>query len=409
MRLLHTSDWHLGRSLENRSRLREQEQFIDELCLLVQDEAIDVVLIAGDVFDSVNPPAFAEQLFYDSLARLVDGGKRQVVVIAGNHDNPERLAAAMPLANSQGITLIGMPTTNICSLNVAKCDQSLQLAALAFPSEARLKQLLTKDHQEEQVREAYDLRIANIFGKMANAFSETTVNVAMTHLFVAGSHETDSERPIQVGGAYTVRPSSLPQNAQYIALGHLHRPQSIGREEFPRIRYAGSPLAYSFSEANQAKSVSIIELHPPIAGKEATFKEVILTSGKPLIRWQAQNGLQEVYSWLDEKRDANAWIDLEIYLDDILTHEQLANIRNSHQGLLNIRPVFTKQETIARHERIANQPIDMIFKDFYARQMDGAQPTEDVVQLFLEILDEANNEHEDKQGGSTDATDTSND
>jgi len=402
--LLHTSDWHLGRSLENRSRLQEQEQFIDELCQLVKDEAIDVVLVAGDVFDSVNPPAIAEQLFYDSLARLVDGGKRQVVVIAGNHDNPERLAAATPLANRQGITLLGMPTAEICSIDVVNCNQSLQLAALAFPSEARLKQLLTNSHQEEQIREAYDQRIANIFGQMANAFSEKTVNVAMTHLFVAGSQETDSERPIQVGGAYTVRPSSLPQNAQYIALGHLHRPQSIGRDEFPKIRYAGSPLAYSFSEANQAKSVSIIELHPPATGKKPTYKEMLLMAGKPLIRWQAQNGLQEVYSWLDEQKDYNAWIDLEIYLDDILTHEQLANIRNSHQGLLNIRPVFTKHESIVRQERIANLPIDIIFKDFYARQMDGAQPTDDVVQLFMEILDEADNE----QGGSVDATDTSN-
>ncbi len=109
MRILHTSDWHLGRTLEGRSRLEEQVMFIDELCGIVEAEAVDLVLIAGDVFDTVNPPAAAEELFYDALNRLADGGKRGIVVIAGNHDNPERLCAASPLAERNGIILYGLP------------------------------------------------------------------------------------------------------------------------------------------------------------------------------------------------------------------------------------------------------------------------------------------------------------
>ena len=96
MRILHTADWHLGRTLEGRSRLEEQAQFLDELAEIVEKEKIDVVLMAGDAFDTVNPPAAAEQLFYESLSRLSNRGKRPVMVISGNHDSPDRLAAATP-------------------------------------------------------------------------------------------------------------------------------------------------------------------------------------------------------------------------------------------------------------------------------------------------------------------------
>lgn len=106
MRILHTADWHLGRTLEGRSRLAEQEAFIDELVEIVAKEQIDVVLMAGDVFDSVNPPAAAEQLFYESLARLSDKGRRPVAVISGNHDHPDRISAARPLLSDYNIFLL---------------------------------------------------------------------------------------------------------------------------------------------------------------------------------------------------------------------------------------------------------------------------------------------------------------
>ena len=109
MRLLHTADWHLGRSLEGRSRRPEQEQMVDEICALADAEDVHLVIIAGDVFDSANPPAFAEELFYDALDRLSADGKRGVLVIAGNHDNPERLCASAPLAVRQNVVLLGKP------------------------------------------------------------------------------------------------------------------------------------------------------------------------------------------------------------------------------------------------------------------------------------------------------------
>lgn len=106
MRVLHTSDWHLGRTLEGRPRLPEQEQFFDELVEIATGEKVQLILVAGDVFDTYNPSAEAEELFYDALERLADGGRRAVVAIAGNHDSPERLHAANPLALKHGISLL---------------------------------------------------------------------------------------------------------------------------------------------------------------------------------------------------------------------------------------------------------------------------------------------------------------
>jgi len=384
MRILHTADWHLGRTLEGRSRLDEQAQFLDELCALAEEEAIDLVLLAGDVFDTVNPPAAAEQLFYESISRLADKGRRPVVIIAGNHDSPDRLAAATPLAREQGITLLGYPVREALRIPVPAAGEVLCLAALAYPSESRLNELLVESQQEELLRDAYDERVKHLFHQLSAAFSPSTVNVAMSHLFVAGGSSSDSERPIEVGGAYTVRPSSLPAHAQYVALGHLHRPQDV--KQAPTLaRYAGSPLAFSFSEAGYAKSVTVVDVRP---GTAAILKEIHLTSGKPLVQWKATEGLAQVYRWIEEGRDARAWIDLEIHLLQALSLEEIHRLRKLHPGFIHIRPVFPELEE--RRERLATAelPIEELFKQFYRRQTGGAEPEEALVRLFLELLSE---------------------
>ncbi|MRX52645.1 exonuclease subunit SbcD [Bacillus idriensis] len=393
MRILHTADWHLGRTLEGRSRLLEQAQFLDELSQIVIDEKADAVIMAGDAFDTVNPPAAAEQLFYESISRLSDKGRRPVIVIAGNHDNPERLQAASPLADTQGIHLIGYPSSGILTVDVPAADQSMMMAALAYPSEARLKEVLSDSHDEILLRNSYDERIRDLFAYMAEQFRDDTVNLAMSHIYVAGGSSTDSERPIEVGGAYTVAASSLPEKAQYVALGHLHRPQTLKRAG-TMARYSGSPLAYSFSESGYAKSVSIVDIVP---GGQAQVSEVLLSSGKPLVKWRAQEGLQQVHQWLDDGKDQNAWIDLEVHLKDTLSLEEIHRLRNSHPGFVHIRPVFEKSINDQSRESRANLPIDELFAKFYEQQTGGAQPDQETMKLFLDMIHDEPEEEEDKE------------
>ncbi|UJF35066.1 metallophosphoesterase family protein [Paenibacillus hexagrammi] len=393
MRILHTADWHFGRTLEGRSRLTEQIAFMDELVDIVNDQQIDLVLIAGDVYDSVNPPAAAEQLFYEGLSRLADGGKRQVAVISGNHDHPDRLAASAPLAAQQGIRLVGLPVTDIQSIGIARTGELAKIIMLPYPSESRLKELLSDAAEEEALRSKYSERVAALISRQAEHFEAGTVNLIMSHLYVLGGMETESERPIQVGGAYTVDTSALCAGAQYTALGHLHRPQNV--KAASPIRYCGSPLAYSFSEAGQAKSVTVLDLVP---GQEAVPQELFLRSGKPLVNWKAKEGVSQVHQWLEEGRDSSAWIDLEVHMTEAMSMEQIQSLRKSYDGFIHIRPVYPEMEQVREAAPRSAMSMEEQFSRFYARQTGGAQPEPELVRLFLELLQENEAADQDAAG-----------
>lgn len=382
MRILHTGDWHFGKTLEGRSRMKEQEQFVDELVRLADEEKADAILMAGDVYDSVNPPAAAEQLFYEAAARLTSGG-RPLVVIAGNHDQPERVASVTPLVNGRGITLVGLPTSEIITIQAARTGEIAKIAALPYPSESRLNELFTEDGEERGMRLAYSERVGQLMRHLGNSFQPDTVNLSMGHIYVLGGLESDSERPIQVGGAYTVDPSALAIGAQYTALGHLHRPQIVKGEGL--IRYSGSPLAYSFSESGQTKSVVMVDVSP---GQPAVANEVYLNSGRPLVRWKARGGLAEVYRWLEEERDMTAYIDLEITLSEAMSIAEIQKLRKSREGIIHIRPVYPETITSEISEARTELPVHEVFRRFYQRQTGGATPDDQLVKLFLELVHE---------------------
>ncbi|MHA0855786.1 exonuclease SbcCD subunit D [Paenibacillus sp. CMAA1364] len=384
MRILHTGDWHFGRTLEGRSRLKEQEDFVDELVRMADEQQADLILMAGDVYDSVNPPAAAEQLFYEAAARLSANG-RPLVIIAGNHDQPERVSSVSPLVSRQGITLVGLPSANAITVHSTRTGEVAKIAALPYPSEARLNELLITEGNEDDLRHAYSARVGQLMGMLAREFTPQTINIAMSHIYVLGGVESDSERPIQVGGAYTVDPSSLSIGAQYTALGHLHRAQAVKGDGM--IRYSGSPLAYSFSEAGQAKSVTMLDISP---GEQPVLTELFLSCGRPLVRWKAKGGLEEVYRWLDEDLDARAFIDLEISLTDALSLGEIQRLRKSREGLVHIRPIYPEMETMELEIERSRLPLHEIFRKFYQRQTGGAEPDDGLVQLFLELVVENN-------------------
>ncbi|MCQ4086154.1 exonuclease subunit SbcD [Saccharibacillus sp. JS10] len=383
MRVLHTADWHLGKTLEGRSRFEEQQKFMEELVDIVRREKVDLILMAGDVYDTVNPPAAAEQLFYESVARIRAEGC-QLAAIAGNHDHPERVASVRPLVQSSGISLVGLPMEQALKMDIARTGEQAVIAALPYPSEARLNELLTLDGTDENLlRRAYSERVGLLMRKLAAEFSPKTVNLAMSHIYVLGGLESDSERPIQVGGAYTVDPSALSCGAQYTALGHLHRPQSVKGEGI--IRYSGSPIAYSFSEAGQAKSVMLMDIEP---GKPPEIQEIFLSCGRSLVEWHAKEGVQQVYRWLEEGRDAGAFIDLKITLTEAMSLGDIQSLRKSCEGLVHIRPVYPQLEQADTPEERVRLPMHELFKTFYRKQTGGADPEDELVNLFMELASE---------------------
>ncbi|MCW2278390.1 exonuclease SbcCD subunit D [Heliophilum fasciatum] len=405
MRILHTSDWHFGKTLEGRERLAEQKAFVDELCIICDREQVDLIVLAGDVFQHANPSAAAEELFYDALSRLACNGTRGLLLIAGNHDNPERLCAPSPLADRLGISLLGHPKhimmpdllaspervsrvaagASWVEIKVPRCDHHAVIAALPYPSEGRLKELLASSTEEGAIQKGYNERLQQIFAELAGHFRDDTVNLVVSHLYVCGGAVSDSENAIQMGGAYAVQPGVFPPSAQYVALGHLHRPQNIRGATMP-IRYSGSPLAYSFSEAGQAKSVTLVDLLP---GQPAVVTEIPLMSGKPLTKWVIRGGLEELKVHTESGKDANAWIDLEICLERPLTLDEIGQIKNLHPGFVNIRVTINQsEEDRLAKEALKNLSLEQRFIRFYQQQTGGGAPEPALVQLFLELAQE---------------------
>lgn len=412
MRILHTADWHFGRQLEGRDRRVEQTAFVDELCRIADEREVDLVLVAGDVYDSVNPPAWAEELFYEALERLSAEGKRGVVVIAGNHDQPERVRAAAPLASKQGIVLLGLPKEapllseepspdrvsivqggpSWLELAIPGCEHHAVVLALPYPSESRLKELLSENFSQEQMQLAFSERIGELFRELSRHFRDDTVNLITSHLFVMGGQETDSERPIQIGGAMTVSPQAFPEQAHYVALGHLHRLQKL--RDKPLVRYSGSPLCYSFSEAGQSKAVVLVDAEP---GKEVQEEIVYLTSGRPLARWRATEGIAQVERWLAEGRDAGSWIDLELHVSDVIDPAEFQRLRKLSDDFVKIQRVVVREdneeEDGAERVELAELTPDQLFRRFYERKR-GAQPDEQLVAMFHRLLAETGGEED---------------
>ncbi|MHB0885790.1 MAG: metallophosphoesterase family protein [Bacillota bacterium] len=410
MRVLHTSDWHLGRTLEGRSRLPEQEQFLTELCGICSSEKVDMVLVAGDVFDGSNPPARAEELYYDALERLCDGGTRAVVVIAGNHDSPDRIRAANPLAVKHGISLVGYPGDDLgpggpigsarrvragqgwLEVHCPTCDQTAFIVTLAYPSESRLNEVIGESLTDNGRQAAYSDRVAELLnGRLAFA-RDDTVRLVVGHLFAFGCKESDSERQIQLGGALAVRPEAFDPGIGYVALGHLHRPQAVSGSPVP-CRYSGSPLSYSFSESDHQKEVLLVDL---AKDGQVAVTPIGLTSGKPLKRWTPKN-LEEALRWCADARNLNCWVDMELVRDQPLTVSEISTLRAAHPGLVNIRLRSSAQTPIQEEKRISELPLVDRFRLFCQRN--GTEPDQPLLDLFLELVNQ-----DGKEGAEVEAS-----
>ncbi|MFE9780850.1 exonuclease SbcCD subunit D [Streptomyces sp. NPDC005775] len=251
MRILHTSDWHLGRSFHRVSLHEAQAAYLDHLVATVREHEVDVVLVAGDVYDRAVPPLFAVELFDDALHRLAAAGV-PTVMISGNHDSARRLGVGAGLIGRAGIHLRTDPARCATPVVIPDTHGDVAFYGLPYLEPALVKDVFKADRAgHEAVLTAAMNRVRADLAERPDA----TRSVVLAHAFVAGGEPSDSERDITVGGVEAV-PAGVFDGVDYVALGHLHGCQTVAE----RVRYSGSPLAYSFSEVHHRKTMWLIDL-----------------------------------------------------------------------------------------------------------------------------------------------------
>jgi exonuclease SbcD len=320
MRILHTSDWHLGRSLYGRKRYEEFAAFLDWLVQAIEGEGIDALLVAGDVFDTSTPSNRAQELYYRFLCRVAASCCRYVVVIAGNHDSPSFLNAPKELLRALNVYVVGAMTDALeDEVIVLFKDEQPEAIVCAVPY-LRDKDIRTIepgetiDDKNDKLVEGLKKHYADVCGFAEQKRSEFESAgysdipiVAMGHLFTAGGKivEGDGVRELYVGSLVHVGEEAFSSVIDYFALGHLHVPQTVGSTE--HIRYCGSPIPIGYGEAQQEKKIVLIEFNGTTPG----IRELPVPCFQRLVR--IVGSLDDIHAKLEtlKREESDAWLEIE--------------------------------------------------------------------------------------------------
>ncbi|PLK46285.1 exonuclease SbcCD subunit D [Emticicia sp. TH156] len=403
MKILHTADWHLGKRLDNYHRLDEQREVLQEICEIAEREAVDAVVVAGDLFDNFNPSSEAMELLYSTLHRLSDNGSRAVIAIAGNHDSPERIEVPDALARACGILFAGFPNMKVkpfktkAGLELTKVDNGfvelkipdndfpLRILLTPYANEQRLKTFLGLTDTDGALR----AHLQNHWQTLADEYLDNNgFNMLATHLFFMKKdgvmpEEPEDERPIlHIGGASVIYSENVPAQVHYVALGHLHRYQVIDTVPAPVI-YASSPLAYSFSEANQTKYVVLIEAE---AGRLSSYQPIALTKGKQLLSKRFES-IDDALVWLEE--NPHALVQLTIVSDKYLEATEKKRLLDTHDGLIQIIPeIRSLNDGTSEASKInLSMSVEKLFEEYF-KSKKGQEVSEELMLLLKEVLAE---------------------
>ncbi|WP_220718199.1 exonuclease SbcCD subunit D [Agarivorans litoreus] len=373
MKFLHTSDWHLGRQLHNQSLLEDQEYVLEQIIQIAQQQQVDALIVAGDVFDRSVPPSNAVKLLDDTLDKLVNQLNIPVILIAGNHDGAQRLAFASRQMRESGLYISGTLGQQVLAIKLpAKDGESVVFYPLPYAEPATVREVF--ECQATTHQEAMQVLLEQV----KQHDSKGLKKVVIAHCFLDGGDESESERPLSIGGADKISPK-LFSGFEYVALGHLHGPQYKGSQQ---IRYSGSPLKYSFSEQHQAKSVTLVELTEDDSNIE-------------LIALNAKRDVRIIEGYLDDllasgstdsQRDDYLMVRL---LDKSAILDAMGKLREVYPNVLHLERTGLMANTDKlelNREHIKKGEYDM-FTDFFA-QVSGDELSAEQQALLKQTIDQ---------------------
>lgn len=420
MRIIHTSDWHLGQYFFTKSRAAEHQAFLSWLTGQVEQYQVDAIIVAGDIFDTTSPPSYARELYNQFIVRLQKTGC-QLVILGGNHDSVATLNESRELLsylNTQVIaSVLEQPQQQVIVLNNRQGDAAAILCAIPF---IRTRDVVTSQAGQSSGEKHLALQQAiadhyqQIYQLALNKrqeYAQPIPIIATGHLTTVGASTTDSVRDIYIGTLDAFPAQAFPP-ADYIALGHIHRPQIVAKSE--HIRYSGSPIALSFDEAGQQKSVVLVEF------QQANLESITLLTVPEfqpmrLIKGDIAQIEAELAAFSDYSAERPIWLDIEVisqhYLNDVQRHiQQLVEPLPVEVVLLRRSKDLTRQ-SIQRQARetLSELTVNEVFERRLAldepQTDDQQQRQQRIKHLFLNLADSlADNQNktaqqDDKTGG----------
>ncbi|MCP4023225.1 MAG: exonuclease subunit SbcD, partial [Desulfobacteraceae bacterium] len=402
MKILHTSDWHIGQNLMFQDRSAEHEQFLLWLTHLIQKETIDLVIVAGDIFDTATPPNYALKLYFQFLASLKNTACKDIIIIAGNHDSAAVLNAPKQLLKALNIHVIaGVSDTIEDQIIIAKSDKGAAAAmvcAVPFLRDHEIRKSLPGESFEDKNRamaqgiKAHYEKIETLALKQIQKKGFQNIPLVATgHLFAAGGKIREDEhlREIHVGSIEKFNIAQLPKSFGYVALGHLHNCQKVSNKN--HIRYSGSPIPLSFGEADTTKIVLKIEFLN--SNTSPKISEIKIPLFQELVRFKGslENILSKMARHKIKEAETCAWA--EFIITDGWTPMAEEKIRKESRQL-GFTVFAIKKERLNRQSKITSQARDLdyfsprdIFKKRLALEKDPtACKKEDLILAFDEIL-----------------------
>jgi exonuclease SbcD len=387
MKFLHTADWHLGRTMRGKSRASEHEAVLAELLEIAKVEAVDAMLVCGDIWDTASPSPESDRLLNEALREFIGLGVA-VVLIAGNHDSARKLDALGRLSELLGVqtqAFVRRPDEGGI-LTVTTAEETARIAAIPWVQEGRVIDAVEVLGLAHEQLESYAQRTAELYRAMCEPFSDRdaarTINILAGHLFVDGAllaAVDGSERLLHIGQAYGVAPAALPSTPQYIALGHIHQPQEVLSTTAPAA-YSGSLLQLDFGEREQEKVVRIIEAHP---GLPVEQHAVPITKGRRLV--EVRGTLDAVVAQAEDVADAYVRVVLDV---DGPQPGLAQRVRKAIPSAVDVRLDYPQRDGAAPEPGLAHLSPQDLFATYY-RAQHGAAPAAELVALFSEMLDEA--------------------
>ncbi|MDD5615747.1 MAG: exonuclease SbcCD subunit D C-terminal domain-containing protein [Candidatus Methanoperedens sp.] len=387
MRILHTSDWHIGHKIYERSRIDEHTNFLNWLLKTITEKKVEVLLVSGDIFDSSIPSAEATDIYYQFLHDLYTRTGAHAVIIAGNHDSAVRLAAPKEFLKMAGIHVIGgfRESPKECVVSFTKNGETASFAAVPYLNEGDILSHVSLEGEVER-NQRYREAVKKIYTECMSSMPDDSIKILMGHFFMQGIEGSGTERFTTVGDTQPIRTGDLPEGADYIALGHLHRPQHITGNGCPII-YPGSPIPMSFKEAEYEKKVFIIDTD---GTGTCSVGAIPVPVFRELVR--VEMTLEDVLNSASFGNWKDKYIEVRVRLEkpEVGLGDRIRQAFDSRGGrVLVVESVLSDREdgeSISASDIQSRSPADM-FKDFFNEKY-GENTTPDDLDELLKTFNE---------------------